>query len=320
MGPTQVIRESSGCEISTIGVDAALTMQKCDENLAVLGIDAINAYNAVDRSGLYIFCCEDLLDTSTYVYNMYGGSLDVQFDAKHKIEFRQGLGQGLTTSFLFYSAIKHKVQSKVNAKMMRSYLDFDSPFQCDYIDDGLQVMHYKYIPEYVALSKSEYNNYCIGINRHKTEIILNTSNEAIIHYIQQNMVGYKYNFEDNCEYLSIPHGTEEYINEKMAKIYMKLQRKLLNIMLINDAQIRIQLLKKFMDYNKVIYQLKNCAVKGNWIKQFEEIYQFIQKSITSQLSFKNTVKYQIQMTKKRGGMGLRSPLQFIKQQKYQLFL
>ena len=111
-------------------------------------------------------------------------------------------------------------------------------------------------------------------------------------------------------YLSVPHGTDKYINEQMEKSYIKLQKKLLNIMLINNTQIKLQLLKRFMNYNKIIYQMKNCRIVKDWIIWYDELYLYIQRSITSQLTYKNTMQYQIQMTKKRGGMGLRSPLQF----------
>ena len=96
-----------------------------------------------------------------YVYNIYRDEIDVEFDPDHSIKFLQGLVQGFTTSFLFYSAIKYKVQTNVKDKMIEKVNNFHIPFQCDYVDDGTQLMHYKFVPEYIRLSRLEYRNYLL---------------------------------------------------------------------------------------------------------------------------------------------------------------
>ena len=70
MGPYQVIGEKAACEIATIALDHALQIQKEDENLVVLGIDAVNAYNSYDRQNQYQLLVEDLEDMVFYYENM----------------------------------------------------------------------------------------------------------------------------------------------------------------------------------------------------------------------------------------------------------
>ena len=88
---------------------------------------------------------------------------------------------------------------------------------------------------------------------------------------------------------------------------IKLQKKLLHIEIINDRQIRTLLYRRFFNYNKVIYLLKTTRYHQKWMDEIQILYKYINKSIISHLNFKNTIQYQLPLTQKRGGLGLRSP-------------
>lgn len=53
IGPTQMIGKKQACEIATTGLDAALHVIKDNNNLAILNLDAANAFNSVSRKKLY---------------------------------------------------------------------------------------------------------------------------------------------------------------------------------------------------------------------------------------------------------------------------
>ena len=65
-----------------------------------------------------------------------------------------------------------------------------------------------------------------------------------------------------------------------------------------------------MGYNKIIHLLKTTKIFHEWLNKLEVIYQFINKSMTAHINYHQTMKYQLPMTRKRGGLGLRSPKLF----------
>lgn len=62
-----------------------------------------------------------------------------------------------------------------------------------------------------------------------------------------------------------------------------------------------------MDYNKVIYLLKTTRITNKWLENISTIYDYIQKSIIQHLNYKETVKYQLPITRRSGGLSLRNP-------------
>ena len=65
-----------------------------------------------------------------------------------------------------------------------------------------------------------------------------------------------------------------------------------------------------MDYNKIICLLKCTRIINDWLDNFGNIYQFINKARTRHLNHSKTMPFQIPMTRKSGGLGLRSPTIF----------
>jgi hypothetical protein len=62
-----------------------------------------------------------------------------------------------------------------------------------------------------------------------------------------------------------------------------------------------------MNYNKIIYLLKNVKITTNWINKIDNIFQYIQQIITLHINNTATLKYQLPLSQKKGGLGLRNP-------------
>ena len=76
---------------------------------------------------------------------------------------------------------------------------------------------------------------------------------------------------------------------------MKLQKKLLHIDSINNRHQKLIMLKRFMDYNKIIYTLKTTRIIDEWIDKIEQIYSYIIKTITAYVNYHPTMGYKISM-------------------------
>ena len=308
IGPYQMIGQREACEIATIGCDTALDLLSHDENLCMLNLDASNAYNSIGRQSIYDLICDKVPDLRKYFETIYGNEIKVDFAHNRIIMMSSGCIQGLCSSELFYSALKWQIQQNVDNKMQSKYKEqYRMIYQCDYIDDGLNVLHYKYIHEYLTFIEQEYHQCHIKINRSKTCIIMNTSNELIKQYINHTVGEMDVNFSGNIKFLGVPHGQNSYINDQMHAMCTKLQKKLLHIQLINDSQIRNIMYTKFMSYNKIIYALKTTKILDQWFNKVNDIYLFIRKSLINHLNHHQTIQYQLPLTQKRGGFGLRSP-------------
>ncbi len=174
MGPYQMIGKKSACEIATIAVEAATTILKTIPNMALLNVDASNAYNSVNRTKQKELCHKMIPEFDNFYDFLYGGAVETQFSEVHKITMTEGDIQGLASSELLYSMSKWDVQQKVDQQMKSRHKDYEIYFQTDYIDDGLSMKQLKFIPEYMKNLEREYKEYNIKINKQKTTIVLGT--------------------------------------------------------------------------------------------------------------------------------------------------
>ena len=305
-----MIGQREACEIATVATDAALRIVADVEGEALLSLDAINAYNNIDRQSQYELICELLPDMVQYFKFLYDGDIVVDFDAFHRILMSAGNIQGLTTSQLFYSAAKWRIQQKTEQLMIEHQDGFAVDMQTDYIDDGWVLMHARYLKKYIDTISAVYMDWDISINIEKSVIVMSTESAMYQQQIAEDFAAFRYNFEGNLKYLGVPHGTDTYINGVMRTIYQKLQKKALHIALINNAHIKQNLFRRFMDYNKIIYHLKCTRKLPQWLNEMETIYSFITAQIMLCIKFNPTRKHQLPLTQKRGGLGLRSPLHY----------
>ena len=224
MGPYQMIRTRAACEIATITVDVALDYIASKDGYGIVNVDASNAYNAIDTNKQREMVHEDLPDLSYYFDFLYAGQIIVDFDHQHRIYMKTGDIQGLSSSELLYSGAKWRIQQEVERKIMLKQPNFKIDTQTDYIDDGLTIMNYKYMKDYMELLIDEYSKWKIEVNKSKTSIVLRTNNDIIKKNIKSNFEEFKYNFDGNITYLGVPHGTDEYIFEKIHGKSIKIQK------------------------------------------------------------------------------------------------
>ena len=112
MGPYQVVGRPNAAEVATEGVNRALMMLGLMDNMTLISLDATNAFNSINRTKLYELISMKIPDLIPYFLFLYGGSIDVQFDAHHMLQMQGGAMQGMATSNLLYSAAKWCAQQK----------------------------------------------------------------------------------------------------------------------------------------------------------------------------------------------------------------
>ena len=311
IGGSQMINIKAGIEIATAGVRMASKMIEMDSNMCLINIDAKNAFNSVSRNQQYKHIQEALPELQQYYLFLYGHSNLITFDTTHVIEMESGDIQGLMSSVIFYAISKHKIQQQTEKKMIQKYPEFRILYQTDYVDDGLTMILSKYVKPYIDTLEQHYKHNGILLNQSKSKIIMNTINRDIRKNVQQELSQFDVIFTGNFTYLGVQHGQKTYINSKLNQLCQKLEIKLLYVMTINDKQIQQLLLRKFMDYNKVIFTLKTAVITNEWLTRLDSLYDDISKIITKHINFTNTMKYQMALPVKAGGFGLRRPSEHI---------
>ncbi len=127
----------------------ALQMQKLDESLVLLNLDAANAYNSIDRMKQYQLIVDEIPELQRYYEMLYKDGIPIHFAVDHVLQMTQGNIQGLLSSQVFYSMAKYRIQQTVKRKVEEVYDQFQIIMKTDYIDDGLTLMHYKFVSEYI---------------------------------------------------------------------------------------------------------------------------------------------------------------------------
>ena len=310
-GEFQVADMKAGCEVASISMEYCQDMITRIEGEAMAQSDAINAFNALDRQLSYNESKIQLTNMVNWFTACYKGPTKAEFDHNHKLEMVQGCIQGFSSSQKIYQMSKKKVVKKTE-KMMeeRHPNNFKVNYQNDMSDDGVQTMSYVYVPEYMELLIQNYKEWNIEIHHKKTNIVLKTTNQLIQQYIRSRMSNFQVNFEGNIEYLSIPHGTKEFVCQYVDELVKKLMIKLKHIESIKDRQIRTTLYMKFMNLNKVIYTLKNTKVYEEWIEKLGQVYDYIVQSTLSHINVPEVAEYQIPLSTSQGGLGMRNPRQY----------
>ena len=189
--------------------------------------------------------------------------------------------------------------------------DFNVLFDTDFVDDGVTMITTKHVRQYTQILESKYQENSIKINFQKSKIILNSTNKEIQAAVSKELSDFDLQFEGNFTYLGVQHGQKDYINLKINELCNKLNTKLLYIMTINDKQIQQLLLRKFMNYNKVIFTLKTATICNEWLGNMDAIYEQISHIITKYVNYNQSMQYQMALAIKNGGFGLRRPSEHI---------
>ena len=309
MGPYQILGRKKATEIANEAVNRVDTMLELNEDLSCSSLDAINAFGCLCRGRLYNLVRDKLPDILQWYIFLYGDEIDVQFDTRHMLKMVGGIMQGLTSSGLFYSSSKWDIQQNADKRMIAKIPEFRIDFQVDYMDDGLQLMLSKYIAMYTKIMIEEYQIWSITVHADKSQIVVNTNDQQRINDMKQQMPNMKVNTDGNYTFLGIPHGDKNYVTTKIRKHLTTLYKKLQYIQRIQNMQIRINMFRKFFNYNKIIYIIKHCMHIKEWIEDINKMYNVITASIITHIQDKHegTVRWQLTLSQKEGGVGMRAP-------------
>jgi len=359
----QVVGIPNSIEIANAALDTALDIQKTHPELALVNVDATNAYNNTNRLELWKLIRQYCPTLINYFKFLYGRPIITTFSHGRVYNVEQGLLQGLATSAFLYSTGKHHCQAityhqlkynfgyqniginntkpiqinndniilntpntnpkqlkyvtnKINTQYINTENQFELYFSNHYIDDGLELMHYRYVPLYLQLLIYNYKRWNITINLNKTSIIFYNTNPKIVEYIQLFFKDIKIINKQNFKYLGAYKGSFEYVNQNL-KEYIKLKfKKLLTISMITNQQIKTIMMIKFMEYNKFIFILKSHKYDEEnqypeWLKELDKLYIQINKIILSLVKLKDMdCIYQIMLSRRTGGLGQRKPSVF----------
>jgi len=295
-GPYQSINVNNALEIANAALDNALEIQKKYNEMAIVNMDAQNAYNSMSRNKLWEMIKKYCPALRNFFKFLYGRPILAIFSEKRICKVEEGLIQGLTTSSFLYSSGKHLCCEKTHKQLQHNFgykninvnneydssiksikgskeeekqnnenqiiipkLDLskikyienkinDSIYNEDncyeliysnhYIDDGVDMMHIRYVPMFIKLMIINYKEWNIKINVSKSLIILYKPKRKYIKYIKSIIMDIKITEKQEFKYLGVFKGTEEYINDNLNEYIRKKFRKLLAITMISNQQIK----------------------------------------------------------------------------------
>ena len=119
--------------------------------------------------------------------------------------------------------------------------------------------------------------------------------------------GFKYNCAGQLKFLGVPYGDRDYVNNYMFEKLKLIFTKIDHIKLINNSFVKHNLLRKLYNYNKIIYALKVIDKYDEWMQELMKMHRLITKLILVGVNMNKTTNYQISLSQKRGGLGLRNP-------------
>ena len=84
----------------------------------LINLDASNAHNSFSINFLYNILIKHSPLLTNWMIFLYGNEFQTHWNTDDIIMFRSGAIQGMTTSGLFYSAIKYEIQKNINIKCL----------------------------------------------------------------------------------------------------------------------------------------------------------------------------------------------------------
>ena len=311
IGNYQLIGKKAGLEKAAVMEWQAQRLQHKIEELARINIDATNAYNSASRNFLYNILKEiDPILTNWFIF-LYSNDINIDIDNNTNVLMESGYIQGLASSQDFYSAVKWKVNTlAIEDTIKETAGKFKIYYKSDYVDDGGELIHYKYIDLYLKHLIERYGEANIKINLNKSSITMDTKNNVIINELNniKNNWNIKINYNNEYKYLGAFYANnDEYINENMIKKIDNLWKKLFHILQIRSNFIKFNLLTKFYGFNKINYWERCIKKCKKWMEVLQLLHNRIFEEVRCGISFSDMMKYQVPLSQKRGGLGVRSP-------------
>ena len=192
------------------------------------------------------------------------------------------------------------------------WIKFNIEVLIQYVDDGLKGMQMIWIEAVLNRLIFEYQRFGITINASKSRIVINTQEGEVLAEAQRvaEKLDIKLETEGNIKYLGAAHGSDEFVNEYMLKKLRDLDKKLDHIEMLEDDFIKLNMVTKLYNFNKVNYFLRVQRVTMEWMDFLMKIQDRINNIVVGKLNFNQNLQYQIQLSSRRGGLGLRMPKQY----------
>jgi hypothetical protein len=180
VGNYQLMGKKQALEKGKVITSLAQLIQKSDEKLAVLNVDAANAYNSMSRNKVYEILARKDKRMANYFTFLYSDDNIIQYDCQTIIKMYSGFFHGLTSSLVFYGTGKHEVfDNTIERCIIETNGKFKVYMEEDYVDDGEIMMEYQYIELFLNILIEEYHKFGIKINLEKSLIAMDTNNVSI---------------------------------------------------------------------------------------------------------------------------------------------
>ena len=137
VGPFQLMGKRQALEIGKVVIAQAKRIQLKCSNLALLSIDAWNAYNSGSRNSTHQIVSDVSPRLANWFKFLYQRDNNVSYDYCTSIPMQTGVIQGLASSECFFSSIEWKVFNKVIHNLKKVSPKFNLMLQVDYVDDGV---------------------------------------------------------------------------------------------------------------------------------------------------------------------------------------
>ena len=86
----------------------------------------------------------------------------------------------------------------------------------------------------------------------------------------------KSNFDGNIYFCVVPHGTKEYVCEKMDEYCTKLQIRVNYIQHLKNEFIKFNICKKFYMYGKMMYIYRTVKCYNEWIDKLQQVHNYLE--------------------------------------------
>ena len=218
-----------------------------------------HAFNSFSRNFAYKSLnqqCPTLCNWFNFLDDTYFRS---NLDYKLHVDFKTGGIQGMGTTGVIYNAIKWATEKDtINQVDEITNGEFGFTMKVDY-HDGITMIDYRYLKDYIHLIIKNYSIPGISINRSKSEVIAKTKDEnikksiwAITIDINDDTNNIKSNFDGDIYFCGVPHGSKNLSVKNWRNIVIngKFELIILNIYKMNI--LNIIFVKNF------IFMVKSC--------------------------------------------------------------
>ena len=280
-------------------------LQDGDDNMGILQVDLINAYNMADRDSAFKEVEENFPDIIKWVLTSYGSEAELVF-GKYVILSRLGFHQGDPIAGLLFSLVLQPIINRILTELPSLKL------HAWYLEDGTQVGTREELQRVVDIIKEE------GPRRG-----LHLSTSATVHppSLPKSTVWFPHQVvgddpldrgvpsikESGVELLGTPVGDQAFTEETIMKRFQKIQTITDTLPMLQDAHTEFALLRSCLSMPKIMYSLRTTdptPLQDLWQEYDCMTREALQRIMGIQLN--STQWSQAQLPVTLGGLGLKA--------------